>query len=134
MNFFERFNSKNGTGGRSGYRKISDIDPFMPMALRRIEKFTTVNGPTTKVNCILNNEDIFFFMGNADHIKLQDRDYDDLMELVNSNAAPFIVVVQTRFRRQTLILPFSEYFTCVMFACLVVLCCNSLYKFNFYRC
>jgi hypothetical protein len=92
MNFFQRFNS-NGGATNGGYRKISDVIPFVPMPLRKIEKFTTVNGPTTKVNCVVNGEEIFFFMSNLDHSKLMVQDYDDLMGLVYSNAAPMIVVI-----------------------------------------
>lgn len=108
MDIFNSYNA-GAVAKRSIYKKNTELPLFVPMKLKEIKPTTTVNGPTHQVSVYFLNQEIFFFLNNADHNRILALNAcDQLMSLISSGQNPFAVNIKRRTGLSTLFLPFCK--------------------------
>ncbi len=74
MDLFDDFNTPNPLVASNGkYKRMSQLPLFVPMKITYAGPYTTVNGPTIKMNVILNDEKLFFFLSEADYLNFLEK-------------------------------------------------------------
>lgn len=68
MDLFYEFNNASALAAKNGkYLGMTQMPLFVPMKATYAGPFTTCNGPTMKLNVLLGEDEIFFFLGEADY-------------------------------------------------------------------
>ncbi|KAK3924358.1 hypothetical protein KUF71_012309, partial [Frankliniella fusca] len=108
MSFFEMYNSVVAPL-KPSYRRNTELPLFVPMKIMDFKPAVTAIGPTHQVNCILNDQEIYFYLNAADHAKvLEFNGVAAVMGDVQRQQHPFAICVRKRSGLGTLILPSSS--------------------------
>ncbi len=82
-------------GPSSKYTKTSAIPLYIPMKIENMEFSVTVVGETTKINALLGDSRIFFYLNQADHLKAVENNAPaSVMELISNNQNPFCFIMR----------------------------------------
>ncbi|KAK3932333.1 Ribosome biogenesis protein bop1-A, partial [Frankliniella fusca] len=95
MAFFDLLNAPSAR--KPSYMKGSELPLFVPLKMEKIEPATTVNGLTTKIEAVMGNSEIFFYLSGDYHKTIVGHDgVSNLMGLVDARQNPFCFSIKTR--------------------------------------